>query len=430
MDVLDPSPSSDAPSDSVADRVTDRLRESIQLGRYAAGTRLVERSLAEQFNVSHIPVREALARLSEEGLVQRLPRRRARVAGLSPDLFDKVSEVRVLLERFVARRAHELMTPADRATLEAIVEAMVTAAGTGDADRVLELDRRFHEQLVAVADHVILSELVAQLRGRVNAFLQAATSSLSGRRLIAHAESHRRLLMAIADGPPSRRARGREAHPRGRAPRLSRLQPRMTAVTVHPDVAAAPRLVPAPYWMHDAEWFGVYGESAWQLPVALPDGRAAVYSPFLILGSDGAVATGRERYGQPKKGGEVSLEARGDLVVGVVARNGIDIATATATIVYKQRRAAPRALDDVVAGAAVNVNLRILPDGQGGMRRELVTRAFTDVVTAEEWTGPAALELRPNAQAPVHLLPVGDIVLGLHRMMDLTLGPDAVIHTY
>ena len=35
--------------------------------------------------------------------------------------------------------------------------------------------------------------------------------------------------------------------------------------------------------MHDAEWFGVYCESAFQLPVVLPDGTPAVYSPFLVL---------------------------------------------------------------------------------------------------------------------------------------------------
>jgi acetoacetate decarboxylase len=58
-----------------------------------------------------------------------------------------------------------------------------------------------------------------------------------------------------------------------------------------------------------------------------------------------------------------------------------------------------------------------------------VTRAFTLVVTAEEWTGPATLELRPSAPAPVHLLPVGEVVLGLRRTMDLTLGTEAVIHT-
>jgi DNA-binding GntR family transcriptional regulator len=212
MDLLNSAGAPDGRPDSVADRVADYLRDAIQLGQYAPGTRLVERSLAEKLNVSHIPIREALARLSEEGLVERLPRRGARVAGLSPDLFDKVSEIRVLLERFVARRAHERLTPADRAELESIVDAMVAAASTADVEGVLALDRRFHEELVRVADHSILSELVVQLRGRVNAFLQAATSSLSGNRLVAHAESHRRLLTAIADGPASRAEREAERH--------------------------------------------------------------------------------------------------------------------------------------------------------------------------------------------------------------------------
>jgi acetoacetate decarboxylase len=207
------------------------------------------------------------------------------------------------------------------------------------------------------------------------------------------------------------------------------------------DRAAADFLVPEPlrvagdlaivhvYWMHDAEWFGVYGESAWQIPVSLPDGSPAVYSPFLFLGSDGAVAAGRELYGQPKKGGEVGLETRGDLVVGVVRRNGIDIATAT--IVYKQQRAAAGALDELVPGSGTNVNLRVLPDADSvDPRRELVVRDFVDVVVSQGWTGPATLELRPNAQAPVYLLPVREVVLGLHRRIDLTLAPARVVHRY
>jgi DNA-binding GntR family transcriptional regulator len=221
MDLLDPLRArEEGPSESSADRVVERLREEIQLGHYAPGTRLVERSLAEEFDVSHIPVREALARLSEEGLVQRLPRRGARVAGLSPDMFEKLSDIRVLLERFVARRAHERLTPEGKIELDANVDAMVSAAQSGNVGRVLELDRQFHEQLVAIADHAILSEFVVQLRGRVNAFLKAATSSLSGRRLIQHAESHRRLLNAIADGPASRAEREAERHIRVAAKRV------------------------------------------------------------------------------------------------------------------------------------------------------------------------------------------------------------------
>jgi acetoacetate decarboxylase len=182
------------------------------------------------------------------------------------------------------------------------------------------------------------------------------------------------------------------------------------------------------YHMHDAEWFGVYCESAWQIPVLLPDGGDAVYSPFLVLGSDGAVAAGREAYGQPKKAGQVRLAPNGDLLVGVVERNGIDVATAT--MCWKQRAAQGRELRDLVPGADLNVNLRVRQEEEGVVSRELVTRRFADVVEHEAWAGPGTLELRPNAQLPVHLLAVREVVLGLHRVIDLTLAPGRVIHRY
>ena len=182
------------------------------------------------------------------------------------------------------------------------------------------------------------------------------------------------------------------------------------------------------YWMHDAEWFGVYGESAFQIPVRLPDGSRSVYSPFLVLGSDGAVAAGRELYGQPKKQGEIELGPNGDLLVGRVSRNGIDIATAT--MCFKQTPAEADALEQLVPGSSHNVNLRVLPTGEGGFRRELLTRTFEDVVLHEAWSGAATVELRPNAQVPVHLLTAGEVVLGLHRLLDLTLPPATVVHHY
>ena len=203
---------------------------------------------------------------------------------------------------------------------------------------------------------------------------------------------------------------------------------------------AAEALVPRPlqlasdlcvlhvYHMHDAEWFGNYCESAWQLPVLLPDGTPAVYSPFLVLESDGAVAAGREAYGQPKKAGQVCLEGRGDLLVGTVARNGIDVATAT--MCWKQNASSGTELDRLVPGAGLNVNLRVRQEEEGVISRELVTRRFTDVVEHEAWTGPATLELRPNAQLPAHLLAVREVVLGLHRNIDLTLSPGRIVHRY
>jgi acetoacetate decarboxylase len=211
-------------------------------------------------------------------------------------------------------------------------------------------------------------------------------------------------------------------------------------VVYRTDPDAADRLVPAPleltgdlalvhvYRMHDAEWFGRYCESAFQIPVRGTDGDPAVYSPFLVLESDGAVAAGREIYGQPKKSGRVSLDPDGDLLVGRVSRNGIEVATAT--MCWKQRASSGDELERLVPGAGVNVNLRVRQEEEGVVSRELVARSFADVVEHEAWTGPATLELRPNAQLPVHLLSVRDVVLALHRTIDLTLPPGRVVHRY
>lgn len=211
-------------------------------------------------------------------------------------------------------------------------------------------------------------------------------------------------------------------------------------VVYETDAAAADALLPQPlelaaplvlvnvYWMHDAEFFGVYGESAVQLPVRLPDGGAAMYSPFLVLDSDAAVAAGRELYGQPKKAGRVTLRPHGDLLVGRVERNGIDLLTAT--ICWKQQACAPDLLEALVPGSATNVNLRVLPLDGDDVRRELVARDFEDVVVHECWTGPATVELRPNAQVPIHQLPVRAVRGATHRLIDLTLPPGRVIHRY
>ena len=144
--------------------------------------------------------------------------------------------------------------------------------------------------------------------------------------------------------------------------------------------------------MHDAERFGDHGESAFQIPVRLPGGSWSVYSPFLVLGSGGDVAAVRELYDQPKKEGEGALEPNGDLLVGKVDRNGIDIATATTC--FKQTPAKPDAREQLAPGSAHNVNLRLFPVEDGLFRRELLTRQFEDVVIHEAWAGPTTVERR------------------------------------
>ena len=122
--------------------------------------------------------------------------------------------------------------------------------------------------------------------------------------------------------------------------------------------------------------------------------------------SDGAVAAGRELYGQPKKAGRGRARAeRRPAGRAGSSRNGIDIATAT--MCFKQTPAEPDALERLVPGSALNVNLRVLPEearaGSAASWCALVRRTSS---CTRPGRAPGPLELRPNAQVPVHLLPV------------------------
>lgn len=216
MNVTDP-----LPGQSLSDAVAERLRTAIAEGVYAPGDHLVERRLARQFGVSHIPLREALARLVEEGLVIRLPRRGARVASLTPRTLEEVSSLRVVLEQFVVRRLKDRFTPETHAGLQEIVEDMRSAADRHDLVRVHELDQRFHQRLWELTDHALLVEVAAQMRSRMNHFFRAAAASLGPDEVRQHAESHQELLDVIASGNVRAAERAMQRHVQAAAKRIT-----------------------------------------------------------------------------------------------------------------------------------------------------------------------------------------------------------------
>jgi acetoacetate decarboxylase len=182
------------------------------------------------------------------------------------------------------------------------------------------------------------------------------------------------------------------------------------------------------YRLHDPEWFGSYGELAVHIPVRHErSGVEGSFSPMFVLESDAAIAAGREIFGQPKKAGTVTLARDGDLLVGRVQRNGIELLTAT--MAYKQRPSTPEALAELEFGT--NINLKVIPavDGPGDAVRELTARDFSDVEFHGVWEGDATVELRPNAQVPVHLLPVLEVERAFHWWADFTAVYGRVLET-
>lgn len=186
---------------NIAEQVADELRAAIHSGELAPSERLVERKLAERLGVSHIPVREALTRLAEERLITREPRRGARVAALTAKDLEEIASLRIVLEQFMAIRVQERWTDASAERLQQIIDAMESAE-VGDMTEVLRQDRAFHEALAELSDHRFVTELSAQLRGRITGFISAANAALPPAEQAEHVRSHREIMDAIASGDP------------------------------------------------------------------------------------------------------------------------------------------------------------------------------------------------------------------------------------
>lgn len=184
-------------------RITNVLRKEIVEGRLKPGDRLVEADLSERLRVSRGPVREALQRLEQEGLVVAYPYRGTEVLGVSQEeLGEILVPIRVTLERFAFRHALPRLTEADLAELASLIGAMRTAAQQGDLDGLAEADVRFHELVIARADRPHCAQIWGTIEPRVRAhFRRDAPAHASPHDVVAQ---HEALLAAIRTRDPER----------------------------------------------------------------------------------------------------------------------------------------------------------------------------------------------------------------------------------
>src|SRR5215471_17232829 len=127
---------------SKSDMVTDALRDLIIDRQLSPGTPLRQRALAEQFEVSYTPVREALRRLESEGLVVADVHRGAAVARAESEVLEENYRILAVLEALAGSLAVAKMTDDDLAEIEALYRE-VAACGPDD-ERLAELNRQFH----------------------------------------------------------------------------------------------------------------------------------------------------------------------------------------------------------------------------------------------------------------------------------------------
>lgn len=148
---------------TVAEQVLERLRELLLDGSLPPGSRLDQADLAAQFGVSIVPIREALARLQSVGLVEIVPHRGVFVAKLSAEELVDIYTVREELEEQAAQIAVAHLTDADVEEIEALGEAMASAAEAGDFRALLHHNRELHFAIYRAANRRHLYKLIEQM---------------------------------------------------------------------------------------------------------------------------------------------------------------------------------------------------------------------------------------------------------------------------
>ncbi|MCB9157628.1 MAG: GntR family transcriptional regulator [Caldilineaceae bacterium] len=194
-------------SHTLSDEVTENLRVAIRNGSLQPGARLVERDVAERLKVSRVPVREAIQRLVEEGLLIKIPHRGAFVYVPTRDEIEEISSLRVVLERFVAERVIQRWQPTHEEALRAIVREMRVAAAQRDIQQVYAHDYQFHLTVWQIADHTIMLEVLTGLRVRINRFLYEANDALPTEQIEMHVDSHEDLIDVLKGGDVERARR-------------------------------------------------------------------------------------------------------------------------------------------------------------------------------------------------------------------------------
>lgn len=187
-----------AARDSLGQQAYYLLRDRIVTLRLPPGTLVNERELMAETGYGRTPIREALHRLADDGLVEVYPRRGIYVGPIDVGDLGAISEIRVEFEGFAARLAAQRATDDDRAGLRALARELEELSGEPDERRLIHLDQRIHRLIYRAAHNPFLE--AALDRYYVLALRLWFLALDRVRQLEDAVHEHVQLLEAIADG--------------------------------------------------------------------------------------------------------------------------------------------------------------------------------------------------------------------------------------
>jgi DNA-binding GntR family transcriptional regulator len=205
------------------------LRKEISVGILVPGDVLKEVALSGRFGVSRTPVRDALMRLTEDGLLGRTARG-LEVQGVDPEVVIQVYDMRILLEEEAAGRAAERHTIGELLQLEALL-ARDQALDAPDSGTMMQTNLEFHETIWKATHTPVLIDLLNNLSKHL---IHTPRSTLGeGERWPRSLEQHEHLLSAIRsrDADTARKT-ARQHFEEARAIRLEILRESIASRTI------------------------------------------------------------------------------------------------------------------------------------------------------------------------------------------------------
>lgn len=181
---------------SVREKTYDYLKSNILSGRFVPGERLAEEHLAEELGVSRTPVREALHKLEQEGLIEPLESRGFCVPHDSPEEIEDLFDIRTVLEGYTLKIICERITDEQIEKLEEMIDKAEDALRWKRIGEVFQWNTQFHDTLHSlVADKRRFHSLIVNLRKYMLRYRKDTLQNLgAGKRAI---DGHRQILLAL-----------------------------------------------------------------------------------------------------------------------------------------------------------------------------------------------------------------------------------------
>ncbi len=173
------------------------LRDAIVRGTLSPGEHLHDEELCRWLGLSRTPVREALARLAQDGLVESLPQRYTRVTYLVARDARDAFPLLAVLHSLATELAVPVLRPEDVAALNAAQNAYLRALRAGDAAQAFDADDRFHQIFIERAANAQVERMLDRLLPALHRIEHLAIRQLPGRTAVAQ---HRAIIERATAG--------------------------------------------------------------------------------------------------------------------------------------------------------------------------------------------------------------------------------------